>query len=509
VLKLSTTTRISLTLAFLTVSLLLAADIARLVPDVIGAELRGREALCEAVALQSSEQVVRGDIAGVETALRQIASRNRDVLSVAVRRIDGTIVTEINGHSRDWTLPPGAPSTPTQVRVPVFRDNQPWGTVELRFREIAGVRWGPLQYPMARLGAFLLFGGLLLNRLYLRRVLHYLDPSLVIPERVKLMLDTLAEGILVLDPRGEIVLANQSFAAIEGQSPKELLGVPASRFGWCVPGEPDRLNDDALPWTEALQSGTVHRGVMLTLPGADGTRTFSVNAAPITTGGRAVQGAVVTFDDVTGIERNNRQLQDTLQVLQASRDEIDRQNRELKRLAMTDPLTGCLNRRAFFAQFDTLWAAAQRHAHPLACLMVDVDHFKRINDNHGHATGDLVLLRVAAILQSLLRESDLICRYGGEEFCVLLPHTDLAGALEAAERFRAAIADDEPCGDIRITASLGVAGTNDHMVVAGAAPSTPQALVNRADEALYTSKRTGRNRVTAWSGESATAAAPH
>src|SRR5439155_20535097 len=107
VLKLSTTTRISLTLAFMTVSLLLAADLVRLVPDVIGAELRGREALCEAVALQSSEQVVRGDVAGVETALRQIAARNKDVLSVAVRRIDGTIVTEIDGHSRNWTLPPG------------------------------------------------------------------------------------------------------------------------------------------------------------------------------------------------------------------------------------------------------------------------------------------------------------------------------------------------------------------------------------------------------------------
>jgi diguanylate cyclase (GGDEF)-like protein/PAS domain S-box-containing protein len=494
---LSTTTRISLSLAFLTVSVLLAADLGRLVPDVIGAELRGREALCEAVALQSSSQVVHGELSSVETGLRAIASRNPAVLSIGIRRNDGTMVSEWGKHADHWTLAPGAASTPTQVRVPVFQDDKSWGTVEIRFRDIPGAAWGPLQYPLARLSAFLFLGGLLTFRLYLRRVLQYLDPSLVIPERVKLMLDTLAEGVLVVDTTGRIVLANQGFATITGKEPHDLIGVPTSRFGWSRPKKADEqarpIDEADLPWVAAVRDHSVHRGVPMALERPDGMLVFSVNAAPITAGKSTVQGALVTFDDVTAIEKNNAQLQSMLEMLEASRDEIDRQNRELQALAMTDPLTGCLNRRSFFAQFDTHWSAAERYGHGLSCVMVDVDFFKKINDQHGHAAGDVVLERVANVLKSLLRGSDLICRYGGEEFCVLLPHTDARGALEVAERFRHAIAA-EPCGPVRVTASLGVSTTT-----AGIGATSPQELLNHADEALYASKRSGRNRVTLWS----------
>ena len=505
-LPLSTTTRISLSLAFLTVSILLAADLGRLVPDVIGAELRGREALCEAVALQSSSQIMHGELSSVETGLRAIASRNPAVLSIGIRRDDGTIVSQWGRHVDHWTLAPGAPSTPTQVRVPVFQDDKPWGSVEIRFREIPGAAWGPLQYPLARLSVFLFLGGLLTYRIYLRRVLQYLDPSLVIPERVKLMLDTLAEGVLVVDTTGRIVLANEGFANITGKEPHDLIGIPASRFGWSHPKKLDKADEPAkpiaepeLPWVAAVRDGSVHRGVPMTLvrketkDSEDAIFAFSVNAAPITAGKSTVQGALVTFDDVTAIEKKNTQLQDMLAMLEASRDEIDRQNRELQALAMTDPLTGCLNRRAFFAQFDTFWSAAERYGHGLSCVMVDVDFFKKINDEHGHAAGDVVLQRVASVLKALLRSSDLICRYGGEEFCVLLPHTDARGALEVAERFRAAIAA-EPCGAVRVTASLGVSTTT-----AGLGATSPQELLNHADEALYASKGSGRNRVTLWS----------
>src|SRR5262249_16686939 len=147
-------------------------------------------------------------------------------------------------------------------------------------------------------------------------------------------------------------------------------------------------------------------------------------------------GAMATFDDLTEVEKKNSRLSQLLKVLRDSRDDIRRQNDQLRMLATRDPLTGCLNRRAFFEEFDKLMSVATRHALPLSCVMVDVDFFKRVNDTHGHAAGDKVLEAVGATLRKSIREHDILCRYGGEEFAALLPHTDLEGAVLFAERVR-------------------------------------------------------------------------
>ncbi|MCA9168432.1 MAG: diguanylate cyclase, partial [Planctomycetales bacterium] len=192
----------------------------------------------------------------------------------------------------------------------------------------------------------------------------------------------------------------------------------------------------------------------------------------------------------TSLERKREELAKTLSELRVSRDELTTRNKELQYLATRDSLTGCLNRRTFFEIFDEQWKLAHRHQHPLSCLMIDVDHFKSVNDNHGHAMGDEVLKQVAATIQKMARKGDVPCRYGGEEFCMLLPNTDIAGACEVAERIRQAIEQLE-FSALSITASLG--GSS---ISLGA--NAPQELLDQADKCLYVAKRSGRNRVICW-----------
>lgn len=164
---------------------------------------------------------------------------------------------------------------------------------------------------------------------------------------------------------------------------------------------------------------------------------------------------------------------------------------ELRQHVVTDALTGALSRRAFRHEADRAIALARRHGQDLACLMLDLDHFKSINDRHGHATGDRALRACVAACRGALRGSDAIGRMGGEEFAVLLPMTRPSGAREVAERVRHAIAAtriESPLGPIAITASIGLAVFDRDM-------ADTDELLAHADEALLRAKRGGRNRV--------------
>ena len=163
----------------------------------------------------------------------------------------------------------------------------------------------------------------------------------------------------------------------------------------------------------------------------------------------------------------------------------------LEKDALTDPLTGLANRRAFDGLFEQEAVAGREDMHGPSLLVVDVDHFKEVNDTFGHEKGDVALQRITEVLCSVVREGDTVSRYGGEEFCVLLPRTSADVALIIAERVRAALAGTSiSLGEhtIRLTVSVGVASAPD-------SGDEASALFAAADRALYRAKREGRDRV--------------
>ncbi len=338
----------------------------------------------------------------------------------------------------------------------------------------------------ARAVVFVAAGMFVADWLVLRTLLQPRGPRTVVPDRVRFMLDALAEGVLLLDKRERIILANTAFVETVGRPLGQLLRKSASQFAWRAPGEEGPPEE--LPWAKAIRSGQVVTGAPLALcEGERPARTFAINAAPIFAEDGTNRGAMVTFDDMTGLEQHNTRLKELLWMLKESKDRVKQQNRQLQRLATRDPLTGCLNRRAFFERLETDWDASRRYGNQLACVMMDVDHFKRVNDTRGHAAGDQVLQGLARTLRAAARSSDLVARYGGEEFCIILPNSSVEQAAATAERFRKAIADRTHAG-VRATASFGVSSAE-----LGAASA--QLLVNQADRALYIAKNGGRNRV--------------
>jgi diguanylate cyclase (GGDEF)-like protein len=164
--------------------------------------------------------------------------------------------------------------------------------------------------------------------------------------------------------------------------------------------------------------------------------------------------------------------------------------------ATTDPLTGVPNRRSFYDLGEHEMVRAQRYFRPFTVLMMDIDHFKSVNDRHGHAVGDQVLTSVVNLCLAQLRQSDLMGRLGGEEFAFVLPETDSEAARAIAERLRACIARREfegLEGALQVTVSIGVAQLGPEM-------HSLELLIARADEALYQAKARGRNRVEVYVG---------
>jgi len=168
----------------------------------------------------------------------------------------------------------------------------------------------------------------------------------------------------------------------------------------------------------------------------------------------------------------------------------ERSEAQMRDIAMKDALTGLFNRRAFMDLAERELTRVRRAGAPFAVLMLDIDHFKKVNDTHGHQAGDSVLAEFAARAQRCIRAGDVLGRYGGEEFCVLLPGAALQTAVTVAERIRALV-EAHPLGQppSAVTVSIGVAGCDD----AKQAELGP--IIGRADKALYDAKRAGRNRV--------------
>jgi len=202
-------------------------------------------------------------------------------------------------------------------------------------------------------------------------------------------------------------------------------------------------------------------------------------------------GATFAERDVANrrLEQQGRMLE---QLVKSRTEELSVRNRQLEDLAVRDPLTGLYNRRWAEERMDAEHARLLRYDTPYCVFIADIDHFKAVNDNYGHAAGDAVLRALAQMLLAKTRKVDSVARYGGEEFLAILPNALLTSAVQAAERLREALAVTEivlPDGRaVRVTASFGVAQAHSKESLWGT-------VVGRADHAMYEAKQAGRNRV--------------
>ena len=502
-------TRVSLGLTALLLSLLLVADLLLgVVPGREQAERQLRKRMAENLTVQMTQLLQAGDLTAVGKTIQVVLARNPELRAVSVQRSDGGVLLQ-RGElpTAAERLGPLA-SELNHLRVPIMAGAQVWGSVELYFVPIerGGLRhW--LSQPGVQLMLVLGFGGFLLSHAYLSRAMQYLNPSASVPDRVRRAYDNLTEGLLILDQEARIVLANAAFRRLQPAGAGSLNGQAIANLPWLTQGWADDAavgvaGEVEPPWQRTLARAEKVADVPLRLTRPDGAALhLLVSSAPVLDDRERVRGCMVSFNDETALHRSHAELAQALADVEQANVEIAAKNEELLRLATRDPMTGCFNRRAFFEAAEVAFEAARREHRSLCCIMSDVDHFKSFNDTYGHAVGDQVIQVVARALTGGIRQVDVLCRYGGEEFCILLPGAQPAEAAEIGERLRAEI-EQNAQGAVRgtavrrITSSFGVAS-----LYTGA--KTLAELIDQADQALYRAKESGRNRVTVFEREAA------
>ena len=311
---LSSRFHLALGLSSLVVSVLLMAQFAGLVPDREGALRAGRVALAETVAVSSMAMLGDEDPGRLQQVLDFVVQRNPDLRAIRLLPTAGGVhlqagTPEVDSLA-DLSADPAAqapPSTETRLRLQLIQGDTPWGLAELQFDPLLdhthARSWlGSTELLVAAtaLCCFVLF------YFYLRRMLRHLDPSRVIPGRVRTAFDTLAEGLMVLDPAGRIVLANRAFSEVVGQDGDALIGHSASDLGW---SQPEQAGGAGTPWQQVFTDGQARRNVLMHLTDAQGrARTFMVNASPVPGPGGQPAGTLISLDDVTMLEEKEVQL---------------------------------------------------------------------------------------------------------------------------------------------------------------------------------------------------------
>ncbi|MFQ3664217.1 MAG: diguanylate cyclase [Chloroflexaceae bacterium] len=267
---------------------------------------------------------------------------------------------------------------------------------------------------------------------------------------------------------------------------------------------------ERLPIERGLLGFIIRTGISLRITGCDaeiegwfGAEPFgpgeqptgSLLAVALRIGGQPIGAFSIQTEATDAYTSTDLDVLETLAATAAIAIQNARLFNQVQQLATLDALTGVANRRHFFDLARREVERAERYHHPLSLLMIDVDHFKQLNDTYGHITGDQVLRAIAARLRESLRQNDVVGRFGGEEFMVLLPETGREQALQVAERLREAIGGRPVAADERaicVSVSIGVVSCG-----CGTSPLTIEQLLKDADEALYVAKRRGRNQIQA------------
>ena len=276
----------------------------------------------------------------------------------------------------------------------------------------------------------------------------------IIPVARRYLVDNMKDGLIVIDPVNRIIDINPEAINILGVSEKDIIGKDAGRFA---------------PLSSLKEASRMDEENEISI----GDQIFDLRKTPLIVGGETL-GHLVMLHDITQQKKLEARLRD---------------------LAQTDSLTGILNRRCFFELAKDELIRAYRYKHEVSLLMLDCDLFKSINDSFGHHTGDQVLSVLSKACADTIRETDILGRYGGEEFIILSPETPLKDAALLAERLRAAIENLDYSADdihIPITVSIGLSAMSGEPLRSEKALDT---LVDQADRALYSAKAAGRNRV--------------
>lgn len=449
----------------------------------------------ESISLQIVSMLRDTERIKLRGTLESIASNSDVVKTIGIRSAQDEILISAGNHRQIWQMSSADDMPSNQMVVKLDSSGQSWGQVEFVFYgRTLPFGLSILSDPMVITLLFLMLLGGPAFWLYMRRALQYLDPASVIPERVQAAFDAMSEGVVIVDKNGRILLASRMFRELSPDNELVKTGSTLSSLSWLAPGLPTEMGEH--PWIKAIRDDEAQVGQTIVLSTEADTRHLVIGCSPIHADDDAVRGCLVTFSDTSDLYKANATLTQANQDLSESKKVIQEQNEELQRLATRDPLTGCLNRRALFDSLDTLVPTAQENGEPVSCLILDIDNFKSVNDTFGHGVGDLVIQQVAKPLKDLTRSTDLVTRYGGEEFCVFLPQMSAVDAFVLAERIRLQIQERvsgavEELDGRPITVSIGVDGAIGRDI-------NVEVMIDQADQSLYDAKKSGRNRVCAF-----------
>ncbi len=478
--KIKTSTKLAIIIMMIVNACLWTGISLRMMPDPQTTLLESRIRITELIGLNAGVFAQTNRIADFEKVVQSFLEKNQGIESVGVRSRGSDYRFCVGGHKEKWQNDSQASD---QTAMDIFANGRQWGTVEILFRA-EDPKLGLAHY-LSFPNAFVLFVSSLTGLaawLTFAQTFKYLDPSKVVPGRVRSALDSLSEGLVLLDPNWNIVHCNEAFSSMVAIPADDLFGTPISRFQWI-----SCTGDIAttLPWVTSAYEQKKIIGELMQLEFGGEIQKYHVNSNPIGDGKGKCRGVLISFDNVTLLEKRKQDLAEMIDSLRLSRDEIQSQNEQLRFLASRDPLTTCYNRRSFWEFFEHYWANTQKDL--LSLIMVDIDHFKSINDNYGHSKGDDVLRETGALLQHVVGNNGNVCRFGGEELVILLPKLGLDDALAVAEGLHQAFNRCQLAG-LSITASIGVSNRKF-----GAMDS--QHLLDQADQCLYVAKRNGRNQI--------------
>jgi len=326
--------------------------------------------------------------------------------------------------------------------------------------------------------SFTLTAGLLAAGIFGLRLLD------IVPIARDNVMEYIPEMVFVLDEKDRIIDANAVAQKWLGKPLNQIMGrEPLEVF---------------YSWPQLLQRFFFLEQTRdeIEIPG-DPPRILETIITPIFNRQEQIEGRLILAYDITDRKKLEQDLKTVNESLQVQLNENERLRVQLQEQAIRDPLTGVFNRRYLAEALDSETARSVRENIPFSVIILDVDHFKKVNDTYGHKYGDLVLQALAKFLMQNTRRSDIVCRYGGEEFVVLMPDASAASALERAEIFRkqfGALLHAHEDMHIHVTFSAGVASFPTHA-------GSGEALLGLADQALYMAKEAGRNRVMAYSLE--------